>query len=395
MYIRKRGSTYFFEMSLGYDAQGKKQRATMTYTPPKGLTPKQEQRAVDDAAEQFERRIKGGASVKYDRLRFKDFAHGMYMKNHGSTLKARTRREYEIIIDTRLIPFFGEMYLRDITVLDVRNWLASLERSDRSGEKLSENSKGVWFRTLSAVLGKAYEWSMIDDNPCKKIKTPRKQQSEVKALQIDDVRKVFEKLPEYKDHRVRALIPLLLYTGIRESECAGLEWRDFDFDNNSVKIERECIYIPSEGVIEDTPKSKTSIRVIYFPQELSEALREYREIQRREIIERDDLWRGGKGDHAKLFTQYDGKPILDSTLRKWVKKYLEFAGVPYVTVHGLRHTFASIMIANNIDARTTAAQLGHSSPALVMNTYANPQEHAQKLAALKLGDLLSGRSSRN
>jgi len=387
MYIRKRGDSYRFEISLGYDDQGKKKRVSMSYTPPDGLTPKQEQRAVEDAAEQFERRVLGGSNVKYDKMRFREFAHGLYKRNHCNTLKAKTRRGYEIIIDTRLIPYFGEMYLRDITVLDVRKWLSSLERADNNGEKLSENSKGVWFRTLSAVLGKAYEWEMIDENPCKKIKVPRKAQSDVKALQIDDVRKLFEKLPECEDHRVRVMIPLLIYTGIREGECAGLEWRDFNFDDNSVKIERECIYVPGEGVIEDTPKSKAGIRSVFFPPVLSEDLRAYKAIQAREIADRGDLWTGAKGDHAKLFTTFEGAPLMDSTIRKWVKKYFKFAGVPYVTVHGLRHTNASLMISNGVDARTAAAQLGHSSPSLVMNTYANSQIHAQKNAAQKLGDL--------
>lgn len=64
---------------------------------------------------------------------------------------------------------------------------------------------------------------------------------------------------------------------------------------------------------------------------------------------------------------------------------MTWAGVPYVTVHGLRHTFASVLTANGIDARTTAAQLGHSSPALVMNVYANSQTSAQIHAAEVLG----------
>ncbi len=384
MNIEKRNGSYRFRVSVGSE-NGKYKYKKMTYKPPKGLTARQEAKAVSEAAEAFERRVKGGANVQFDKLRFEDFAHGLYMKNHGVTLKLKTRREYEIIIDTRLIPYFGKMYLREITPLDVRGWLASLERSDGSNGKLSENSKGVWFRTLSAVLGKAEEWELIDNNPCKKVKAPRKAHSEVKALQMSDFVRVFQKLPEYEDIRVKTLISILLYTGIREAEAAGLEWQDFNVFNNSVSIRRTVSYIPGVGVHEDTPKSAAGYRTIFYPPELAEVLALYREWQTREIKARGDLWTGATGDKAKLFTQFNGDLIHDATLREWTKKFMTWAGVPYVTVHGLRHTFASVLTANGIDARTTAAQLGHSSPALVMNVYANSQTSAQIHAAEVLG----------
>lgn len=384
MNIEKRGASYRFRVSAGYE-DGKQIVKQTTYKPPKGLTPRQEQKAVLEAAEAFERRINGGASVKYSKMRFDDFCINLYMKNHGNTLKAKTRREYEIIINTRLIPYFGKMFIKEITPLDVRGWLASLERCDGSNAKLSENSKGVFFRTLSAVMGKAEEWEIIDANPCKKIKTPRKAQSEVKALQMSDFVRVFEKLPEYEDIRIKTLVALLLYTGIREAEAAGLEWHDFNPFNNSVSIRRTVSYIPKEGLHEDTPKSAASVRTIFYPPELARILEDFRAWQTSEIENRGDLWTGARGDKAKLFTQFNGDPIHDATIRKWVKKFMLWAGVPYVTVHGLRHTFASVLIANGVDARTTAAQMGHSSPALVYNVYADKQTAAQVHAAEVLG----------
>ncbi|MDO4421560.1 MAG: site-specific integrase [Eubacteriales bacterium] len=384
MNIRKRGKSYQFRVSAGYE-NGKQVIKTMSFTPPPGLTQRQEERAVTEAYYNFERRVTGGASVKYDKMRFDEFVSALYLKNHAATLKPKTRRQYEIIIDTRLIPYFGKMYLKDITPLDVRGWLASLERSDGSDGKLSENSKGVWFRTLSAILGKAEEWELIEANPCKKVKAPRKPQSDVKALQMSDFVKVFEKLPEYEDIRIKTLVAVLLYTGIREAEAAGLEWKDFNTFNNSVSIRRTVAYVPGLGLVEDTPKSAASVRTIFYPPELAEILEDYRRWQASEIEARGSLWTGARGESAKLFTQYNGAPIFDTTLRKWTKKFMTWAGVPYVTVHGLRHTFASVLIANGIDARTTAAQLGHNSPALVYNVYANKQTAAQVHAAEVLG----------
>ncbi len=379
--IEKRGSSYRIVVFAGTNEHGKQIKKYHTVRVDPTLSDRQKDKYLQEQAAEFERRILGGADTAHDKLKFKDFATGLYMSNHGATLKAKTRREYEIIINDRLIPYFGEMLLRNITTLDVRRWLASLERTDGSGRRLSENSKGVWFRTLSAILGKACEWELIDDNPCRKIKTPRKVQSEVSALQLNEVKQALEKLPQYDDIRIVTLVSVFLYTGVREAEAAGLEWRDINFDDNSLSVRREVLYIPNVGLKEDTPKSKAGSRVIYFPDALAEILKRYKEYQLNEIQARGDLWVGETGDRAKLFTKFDGTPIFDTTIRKWVKKYMTWAGVPYVTVHGLRHTYASVLISSGNDARAVAAQLGHSSPALVYNTYANPQEHAKRKVA--------------
>ena len=383
MNIEKRGNSYRITISCGFE-DGKRVKRYATFSPPKGLTTKQEQKAVLEFAEEFERKVKGGSTVQYNKMTFRAFCNSLYDKNHLQTLKPRTISEYRIIIDSRLLPFFGDMQLRSITPLDVRKWLSSLDRKDGSDKSLSRNSAGVWFRTLSAILGKAYEWELIDENPCKRVKSPSKPQSEVKALQIEDFRKIVEMLPEYHDHRVRLFIQLMLSTGIREAEAAGLEWRDVDFKNFSLSINRTSQYIPGQGMVETTPKSKTSVRSIPISEDLVRELENYRIWQEEQIQKLDGLYEGATGERTRLFTTLTGKPVYDSTLRSWLKKYLTWCEVPPVTVHGLRHTFASILIADGVDPRTTAAILGHSSPSLVMNVYANPQDEAKRKAITKI-----------
>jgi integrase len=100
-----------------------------------------------------------------------------------------------------------------------------------------------------------------------------------------------------------------------------------------------------------------------------------------------EAYQGKLGDEARLFTTWDGKPVYDSTLRDWLNKFLVWCDVPHVTVHGLRHTFASVLIANGTDVRTTAGLMGHSSPALVMNVYANVQDEAKERAINNLDSL--------
>lgn len=388
MHIEKRGSQYRFIISTGKDKNGKYGRATMTFTPPKGLSAKQEKKAVTEAAERFERKIKGGACYSFERMSFREF-YDLYSEMHLSNLKPNTANQYRIIAEQRLIPYFGSMQVHNITAVDIRLWIAGLKGKAKKGKAaISENSKGVWFRTLSAMLGKAVEWEIIDINPCTKVKAPRKPCSDVPAMQREEVIQLFEKLEHLDNPPMVITLYLLLLTGVRESEAAGLQWQDIDWENKIVHIQRECIYISGKGLFIDTPKSSNSVRDICAPDKLLIQLKSYRAWQQAEIDARGDLWVGPKGDQGFILTQFNGDPVHGSTIRFWVQKTAKLSGVPYVTVHGLRHTYASLLVANGIDARTTAAQLGHSSPALVYSTYANPQSEAKRRAASKIETLV-------
>ena len=313
-HIEERGNSVRIRIDCGYDSNGKRNVKSKTIKIPDGTPKRERARIIQAACDEFERKVKGGSSVANDKLKFKDFALGMYEKNHLSTLKPKTADGYRLVIRYRLIDYFGEMLLQDITPLDVRKWLSQLDRIN-GDKQLSENSKGNWYRTLSAIMGKAEEWELIEANPCKKVKQPRKPQSDVRALSQEDAIKVCSEFANYDDLRIVTLMKVLILTGMRSSECAGLEWRDVNFEDSSIRIERETIRLDGKGFVETPPKSASSRRVIAIPEELCEALRAYRDFQDKEIEARGDLWIGEKGERCKLFTRFDGKPVANSTIR--------------------------------------------------------------------------------
>lgn len=375
MVIEKRGNNYRITIYCGSDSKGRPVRERVLFRPDPTLTDKQAKQAAYKYGLEIENRLKRGGSVKYENITFNKFA-ALYFQNHAPRLKEYTAKQYRDIYERRIKPYFGNMKLSNITALDVMQWLAALNKADNSGA-LTDNSKGVYFRTLKAMLGVAVRWDIIQDNPCKKVTTPRSKQTGVKALQREDVNKLFRSIDSYADARARILVYIFLLTGIRESEAAGLQWHDIDFDNQIIHIEREALYIPKQGLTITPPKSFNSIRDIYIPALLCEKLREYKNIQETDIKDRGDLFT----DNGFIITQFNGAPVHASTIRKWIKAAFVFCDVPYITVHGLRHTYASLLTAAGTDPRTTAAQLGHSTPALVMNTYANPQNEAKRRAA--------------
>ena len=386
MNIIKRGNSYRIEIGLGTDSNGNRIRQYVNYTPDPSLTPKQARQAAYNYGLEVENKLKRGGSVKYDSITFNQFAEMYFTEHAPSALKEYTVKQYKDIYERRLRPFFGNMRLKNITAFDIRQWLTRMARSDKSGT-LKENSKGVYFRTLSSMLGVAFRWDLIDENPCRRVRTPRSKQSTVKALQLSDFDKLFSKIDSYPDPRAVLMIYLLSSTGIREGEAAGLKWQDVDYENKIIRIEREAVYIPKIGLRITSPKSATSTREVCIPDILCDKLRAYKGIQDKDIADRRDMY----NDEGYIITQFNGAPVHASTIREWTKKVFDFCEVPYVTVHGLRHTYASLLISHGTDPRTAASQLGHSSPSITMNVYANPQFNAKRKAGDLIGNIMGGK----
>lgn len=383
MHIRKRGKTYLICISMGFDSSGKRIRQYVTYDPDPTLTPRQANHAAYNYGIEIENKLKRGGTIQYEALTFNQFAE-MYFRDFAPTLKEYTAVQYKDIYEKRFKPYFGNMRIKNIRPLDIRQWLTAMERLDKTG-KLTENSKGVYFRTLSSMLGVAYRWELIDNNPCRRIRAPRDKQSTVKALQQSDFDKLFAKIDSFPDSRAVLLIYLLSSTGMREGEAAGLKWQDINFENRTISIEREVVHIPRIGLRVTSPKSINSIREICVPELLCDKLSAYKDKQNKDIAERGNYY----NDEGYIFTQFNGSPVHSSSIREWTKKAFEYCDVPYITVHGLRHTYASILISNGADPRTTAAQLGHSTPSLTINIYCNPQYDAKRRAGDLIGIIIA------
>ena len=378
MVLEKRKKAYRITVYCGSDNNGKAIRQSVTFKPDCNLSERQQYKQAYNYGLELENKIKQGVNLKYDRLTFSQFCE-MYFNNHLPTLKENTATQYKQITEKRLLPYFANMRMINISSLDVIQWLASLEKDKNSNRKtpvLSENSKGVYFRTLSSLFGVAVKWGVIRDNPCKRVTMPH-QQTTVKALQQNEVNRLFSLIDSYPDYRVVIVVYILLLTGIRISELIGLQWGDINFDNQIISIKREVIHLANKGTVITPPKSYSSNRDIFVPELLINKLRAYQALQQQDIINKGDLF----NNQDYIITQFNGNPVYISTVRKWLKKAFTAFNIPYVTIHGLRHTYASLLISNGIDARTTASQLGHNTPSLVMNVYANPQNIAKRQSA--------------
>lgn len=182
----------------------------------------------------------------------------------------------------------------------------------------------------------------------------------------------------------RTIILLLINTGLRRGELCGLEWKDIDFKNAVLYVRRNTLYLPDRGIYDDTPKTASSQRAIKLPANCIPMLKEYRAWQAAERLKLGDQWQ----EHDRLFTRWNGEPIHPDTLTNWFSDFVKRNDLPPVTIHSMRHTNATLLIAAGTNLRTVSARLGHAQTSTTANVYSHAIQSADAAAAETLDDIL-------
>lgn len=182
----------------------------------------------------------------------------------------------------------------------------------------------------------------------------------------------------------RTIILLLINTGLRRGELCGLEWKDIDFTNAVLYVRRNTLYLPERGIYDDTPKTASSQRAIKLPANCIPLLKEYRAWQAAQRLKLGDQWQ----DHDRLFTRRNGEPIHPDTLTNWFSDFVKWNNLPPVTIHSMRHTNATLLIAAGTNLWTVSARLGHAQTSTTANVYSHAIQSADAAAAETLDDIL-------
>ncbi len=449
--ITKRGSTYLFRVSCGFDGTGKRIMKSQTWVPPSSLTPKQAEKEAQRQAVLFEEQCRTGRILD-NNIRFAAFVD-LWMSDHAVTqLKATTLSRYKGLLK-RINAFFGNMKLGEIqphhlyTFYDnlresgIRQDIkytptpelnkiikelklskeslgrgagvaASTVRSAMSGNNIrQENAEKIaaylgydvldlfianddktlsdttilhYHRLLSTILTKAVQWQLIYSNPCQRTEPPKAKRKEARYLDDIQAKKLLEAV-QNEPYQYSVIVQLLLFTGIRRGELCGLEWRDINFITECMHIQRSSLYIPDKGVFEDEPKNEMSKRVIRISASAMRLLKDYRAWQDERKRELGSAWH----DTNRLFTTWDGTPINPDTITAWFHHFIQRHNLPSCSIHSLRHTNATLMIANGTPIKTVSKRLGHSNVSTTGNIYTHAIQSADEAAAEALDIILT------
>ena len=388
--IEKRGkNSYRLSCLAGYNLQGKPIKKTKTVHGTK--------KEAEIELAKFVADVQNGMVIEGKSLKFSEFTE-IWKRDYGSKeLAPSTYKRYCRMLETRLLPYFGHFYVNKIKPTDIMQFYDLLSKDtqlvrkkDNDGNKTLKPLSGKTIlehhRLLRAMLHKAVYWQVIVSNPAERVQPPKAKKPKRKYYDDDQCKKLLENLEQLDEEQIKykTAIILTVFTGVRLGELMGLEWNDIDFRNGIVSINRSSQYLADTGVFTKVPKTESSIREVAIPDFVISLLEEYKLWYEEQKSLYGELWI----DSNRLFVQADGKPMHPSTISKWFVKYVDQIGLPVINFHGLRHTNATLLIAQNIDVAVVAARLGHAQITTTFNFYVHPIIAHNKKAGFALENLL-------
>lgn len=388
--IEKRGkNSYRLTVSEGFDLNGRPMihRKTIHGT----------KKEAEVELAKFVTEVQNGLVIDGKSLKFSEFVE-VWKRDYGSKeLAPTTYKRYCRMLETRILPYFGHFYINKIRPTDIMKFYDLLEKDTqlvrKKGNNGSETKKPLSGKTilehhrlLRAMLHRAVYWQLIVSNPAERVQPPRAKKTKRRSYDDEQTKILLENLEKLtvEDTKYKVAIILTIFTGVRLGELMGLEWQDVDFRNGIISINRSSQYLSDMGVFTKVPKTESSIREIAIPEFIISLLEEYKLWYEEQKSLYGELWTNSD----RLFVQADGKPMHPSSISKWFVKYVGTIGLPVINFHGLRHTNASLLVAQNIDIAVVSARLGHAQISTTLDFYVHPLLSHNRKAGYALENLL-------
>lgn len=282
-------------------------------------------------------------------------------------IKQSTWDNYQLWIESHIEPVIGQIPLAQLTTNHIQRVYVQMMDGG-----LSSASIRKVHTIINGCLNKAVDKGAIKSNPATATERPRVEHAEVNPLSEDELGR-FLKLVYEDEQRWVAAFLTLLGTGMRIGELLALEWRDIDFVENTIDINKGMSRLKSGFEITD-PKTFTSKRVVPMPQSVAEALWDLRSLEKLIRLDGSNIvFKTSNGTHI----QYRG------FLWKFHQLRAE-AGIPEATIHGLRHTFATKLLENGENLKVVQELLGHADISTTGNIYSHVSGKVKREAVDKL-----------
>lgn len=333
-------------------------------------TKKQANEALDILKDELEY----GTSVTVSAIKLQDWMN-TWFNNYLPNIEATTRVGYKEKINLYIIPYLGNIPLKNLKNDNIQIWVNSLIQKGL-GPKTIRNA----YNNLNAALKKAVLLRMIPYNPCEGTALPKLKRYQGKVYDVTDIQRVLDAA-----HGTTIYLPvvLALLTGMRRGEICALKWKNIDFVEKKIHVCENRVHGEKE-VVEKAPKSESSNRIIPMSKELTSILSAAKLRYYNEAAEYGPAFR----DLGYVVHNENGTPYHpDSLTTKW-RRFVEVNGLPYIRFHDLRHSNATALIGAGVSAKTVQQLLGHSDVSITLNTYTHVLPSMEQAAVEKLDSII-------
>ena len=327
------------------DWQGKRRKSTK-----RGFATKRE-------AEEWLRNFLITQKADFD-MKFENFWK-MYYADMETRLREHTMRTKKYIVELKILPYFGNKRVNDITATDIRQWQNELIKIGYSPTYLKTINN-----QLSAIFNYAVRYYDLKSNPCAKAGSMGKSKAEEMDFWTGEEFRRF--IDSVMNKRLSYMAFMTLYwTGMRLGELLALNPKDVDLEKRTISITKSYQRLGKKDVI-TPPKTPKSKRVITIPEFLAADIKDYM----------DSLYDLQENDRLFPITKY----YLEHEMQRGIKE----SGVKRIRVHDLRHSHASMLIELGFSPLEIANRLGHEKVETTLNTYSHLYPNKQTKLAERL-----------
>lgn len=296
-------------------------------------------------------------------------------------LSERTYAHQVSCLDRYVRPTLGGRKLSSLQPLDLQELYSRMREGG-----LSPRTTQIVHNILNRAFNQAVKWRVMAFNPAQLADRPKQERREMLALTPDQAAKF---LQAAREDRYFLYFALALDTGARPSEVLGLQWKDVDFEQGRVTIQRTLEYSGSANAFRFVePKTQRSRRSITISRINLQLLREHRRVQGENRLKKGADWQ----QHDLVFCTREGNPVQSRNIRRrHLRPILEAAELPKIlNLYSLRHSCATLLLSAGINPKIVSERLGHASIVLTLDTYSHLLPDMQQAASDKLEKILFG-----
>jgi integrase len=363
IYQRASDGLWLGVLTLGYGSNGRMIRKTVTAKTRTEVAKKLKflQRQLDD-----------GIPLPDTTLTVAQLLNSWYSDVLRHQVAPSAASNYKSVADCHIIPTLGRKLVVKLTAADVDRLI-----SQKMDSGLSVSSVQRIRFVLAQAIDQGIRWGSVSRNVARLSRPPKSQRSEGRTLTPAEARVLLGAL---HGHRNELLYSLMLATGMRRGEALGLQWRDFDEVLRTVSIRRQ---LKREGAVLVTSDTKTnrSRRSINLPARMVAALVTHKQLKLDQIDR-------GRLPTAFIFTSSVGTPLDPRNLNREFHDICVKAGLGHWHPHELRHSAASLMLAEGVKLQVVSEVLGHSSIRMTADVYGHILVPDREAAAQAMGSVL-------
>lgn len=299
-----------------------------------------------------------------------------YVESQKNEVRETSLAKTKCNLEKYVLPSFAKTKLNKLTASVLQQW-----KNDISEADIKIRTKKNIYKIFNAMLNYAVKMEYLNSNPLKKIGNFKdvydfnKPEEKIQYYTVEEYKKFisFQELNTVRDWAFYTFFSIAFYTGMRKGEINALRW--CDIDGNILSVTRSVTQkITGKGDVFTPPKNESSYRKLQIPIPLAKILEQQKSIQKSEY----------KNWNRQMLVCGGESPLRDTSLSNKNKELSQKAGLRAIRIHDFRHTHATLLINEGINAQEIARRLGHSDATITLKVYAHlyPREEERAIKIL-------------